>query len=102
MGDSDLPEELDRLPANPDLGNILSRVLSGELVAFHEDKGLVAVWTGGTGFNVYNPECWPSSHGRVNNSGEVYHFNMPDHSQLEDPEQYARETLEGYGFEVVG
>lgn len=98
----DLPEELDRIGANPGVANVLSRVFSGQMVAFHPEKGLVAVWTGGTGVNVYDPGQWSESSYNGAETGEVYHFNIPDPSQLDVPSEYAKMKLEGYGFEVVG
>ena len=98
MTDQDLPEELADFPSRPVYADVLERALSGEMVAYHPEKALIAVWSGGTGFNVYDPDFWNIE----NRLGEVYHFNMPDHSQVENPREYARETLEDYGFEVVG
>lgn len=89
---TDRPEELATVAQDPAMGNILARVFGGAHLIAWDDAGLLAVWYGGTGFNVYNPNAWPHE------TGEVYHFNMPDHSQIDEPEAYARETLEDYGF----
>jgi len=100
----DLPEELDRVPENTKLGDVLRRVLSGEMVAYHPRKGLLGVWAGGTGFNVYDPTQWPDHpdwQPEELDTGEVFHFNMLDPSRFEDPRENARETFEDLGFEVM-
>lgn len=88
------------VPERKNIGKILSRIFGGaHLVAFHYDKGLVAVWYGGTGFNVYDPAQWPES------QGEVYHFNVMacgdnDERSFEDRLNAAKVHLASYGFHI--
>jgi len=99
----DLPEELAAVPSSFNMSKVIARVFGGaELIGYHPDKALIAVWYGGTGFNVYNPNAWPLDPNNNVDTGEVYHFNTTDPSRLSDPEENARQTLEDYGFEVVG
>lgn len=96
---ADLPEELANCFARPELATVLQQVFEGaEVVGIHPEKALIGIWYGGTGFNVYDPDMWSVE----NKTGEVYHFNTTDPSRLDDPEENARETLEGYGFKLIG
>lgn len=102
---TDVPPELDRVPQNPGLANILQIVFEGaNLIAIHPEKALVGVWHGGPSYKVYDPDQWAREGGYDDEreTGEVYYFNAADPSQVDDPREYARETLERYGFEVVG
>lgn len=100
---TDLPEELDRIRSRRSLGKVLSRVFGGaHLVGFHFEKGLVCVWYGGSGFNVYDPDMWNKEH----DTGEVYHFNvmacMDDGERsFQDRLNAAKVRMADYGFDYV-
>lgn len=97
----EMPEELEMVPDNKRMGNVLARVFGGaHLVTFDYWRGLVAVWYGGSGFNVYDPSAWPES------TGEVYHFNVmgctdDGERSFEDRLNCAKVHLAGYGFDYV-
>lgn len=94
---SELPEELAHALEQPHVANTVLRILKGaELLAVHPTKGLLMVWYGGQGWNVYDPGQWGNG-----DTGEVYHFNTADPSQVEDAHADAVEKAEEYGFEVV-
>jgi len=109
---TDLPEEIDHVPTRKSLGNTLSRVFGGaHLVGFHFDKGLVCVWYGGSGFNVYDPRQWFGAPGVASDqpngdTGEIYHFNVGScmdngERSFEKRLNAAKVTMAEYGFDYV-
>lgn len=95
MSADEVPMEIaNSPPVNETIRSHLTRMFGAtKMVAIHDDKGLVATWSGGTGVNVYDLTALGSDHRRL----EVYHGNFMDTPTEDD----VHKRFTAWGFEVL-